>query len=40
MVVSGCAAAAMDSGEIIEMRTGNIFDMSPGRDSWMVGDES
>lgn len=39
MVVSGRAAAAMDSGEIVEMRAGDIFYIAPGHDSWVVGDE-
>jgi quercetin dioxygenase-like cupin family protein len=39
MVVSGCATAAMDGGEIIEMRAGDVFYIPPGHDSWVVGDE-
>jgi hypothetical protein len=39
MVISGCAAAAMDDGRIIEMRTGDIFYIAPGHDSWVVGNE-
>lgn len=39
MVVSGCAAAAMDDGSIIEMRAGDIFYIAPGHDSYVVGDE-
>lgn len=39
MVVSGCATAAMDDGEVIEMRVGDIFYIPPGHDSWVVGDE-
>ena len=39
MVVSGRATAAMDDGEIIEMRVGDIFYIPPGHDSWVVGDE-
>lgn len=39
MVVSGCATAAMDSGEVIEMRAGDVFYVPPGHDSWVVGDE-
>jgi quercetin dioxygenase-like cupin family protein len=39
MVVSGCATAAMDNGEVIEMRAGDIFYIPPGHDSWVVGDE-
>jgi len=39
MVVSGCATAAMDDGEVIEMRAGDLFYIPPGHDSWVVGDE-
>src|SRR4029077_20224936 len=39
MVVSGRATAAMDDGRVIEMRAGDVFYISPGHDSWVVGDE-
>jgi quercetin dioxygenase-like cupin family protein len=39
MVVSGRATAAMDDGRVIEMKAGDIFYISPGHDSWVVGDE-
>jgi hypothetical protein len=39
LVLSGCATAAMDSGQIIEMKAGDIFHIAPGHDSWVVGDE-
>jgi hypothetical protein len=39
MVVSGRATAAMDDGEVIEMKAGDIFYIPPGHDSWVVGDE-
>jgi hypothetical protein len=39
MVVSGCAAAGMDDGRVIEMRAGELFYIPPGHDSWVVGDE-
>jgi mannose-6-phosphate isomerase-like protein (cupin superfamily) len=39
MVVSGCAAAGMDDGRVIEMRAGDLFYIPPGHDSWVVGDE-
>jgi mannose-6-phosphate isomerase-like protein (cupin superfamily) len=39
MVLAGRATAAMDSGEVIEMRSGDIFYIPPGHDSWVVGDE-
>src|SRR5437763_7909665 len=40
MVVSGCAAAAMDDGDVIELRPGDLFYIPPGHDSWVVGDEA
>ena len=39
MVVSGRATAAMDAGRVIEMKTGDLFYIEPGHDSWVVGDE-
>jgi hypothetical protein len=39
LVLSGCAAAAMDDGTIHEMRAGDLFHIPPGHDSWVVGDE-
>jgi len=39
IVVSGRATAAMDDGTITEMRSGNLFHIAPGHDSWVVGDE-
>src|SRR5208283_301767 len=40
MVLSGCAAAAMHDGRVIEMRAGNLFHIPPGHDSWVIGNES
>jgi quercetin dioxygenase-like cupin family protein len=39
LVLSGVATAAMDDGQVIEMRAGDIFHVPPGHDSWVVGDE-
>jgi len=39
LVLAGRATAAMDNGEVIEMRAGDIFYIPPGHDSWVVGDE-
>jgi quercetin dioxygenase-like cupin family protein len=39
MVVSGRATAAMDGGETVEMKAGDLFYVPPGHDSWVVGDE-
>jgi hypothetical protein len=38
-VVAGRATAAMDNGDVIEMRAGDVFYIPPGHDSWVVGDE-
>ena len=40
LVVSGCATAALDGGDVVEMRVGDIFYVPPHpHDSWVVGDE-
>src|SRR6266702_7383257 len=39
MVLSGRATAAMDDGRGIEMKAGDVFYISPGYDSWVVGYE-
>lgn len=42
LVVSGCATAAIEGGEVTEMRPGDLFFVPPGppsHDSWVVGDE-
>ncbi|MGA2923819.1 MAG: cupin domain-containing protein [Candidatus Sulfotelmatobacter sp.] len=39
LVVSGRATAAMDDGRVIEMKSGDVFYIAPGHDSWVVGDE-
>jgi mannose-6-phosphate isomerase-like protein (cupin superfamily) len=39
MVISGRATAAMDDGNIVEMKAGDIFYIAPGHDSWVVGGE-
>jgi hypothetical protein len=39
MVVSGRATAAMDDGQVIEMKAGDVFYIAPGHDSWVVGNE-
>jgi quercetin dioxygenase-like cupin family protein len=40
MVLSGRATAAMDDGQVIEMKAGDVFYIAPGHDSWVVGDEA
>jgi hypothetical protein len=40
LVLSGCATAVMEDGEIHELRAGMLFYIppgSPGHDSWVVG---
>jgi hypothetical protein len=40
MVGSGCATAAMDGGDVVELRAGDVFYIPPhSHDSWVVGDE-
>jgi len=42
LVLSGCATAAMEDGDVHEMRAGDLFYIPPGppgHDSWVVGDE-
>jgi len=42
LVLSGCATAAIEGREAIEMRAGSLFYIPPGppgHDSWVVGDE-
>ncbi|MGA7264827.1 MAG: DsbA family protein [Stellaceae bacterium] len=39
IVVSGRATAAIDDGTVTEMRSGDLFHIAPGHDSWVVGDE-
>ena len=39
LVVSGSCTAAMESGDVIVMKAGDLFYIPPGHDSWVVGDE-
>jgi uncharacterized cupin superfamily protein len=39
MVVTGRATAAMRDGRVIEMKAGDVFYISAGHDSWVVGDQ-
>ena len=39
VVLSGRATAAMDGGAVIELKSGDIFHIAPGHDSWVIGDE-
>jgi quercetin dioxygenase-like cupin family protein len=39
IVVSGEAACAMDDGRVYIMKSGDLFYIGPGHDSWVVGDK-
>lgn len=42
LVVSWCATAAIEGGDVVEVRAGDVFDVPPGppgHDSWVVGNE-
>jgi len=40
MVISGCATAALDGKEVVEMKAGDLFYVpSHPHDSWVIGDE-
>ena len=39
LVVSGRCVVAMDDGERVELRPGDLFAIKPGHDSWVLGDE-
>ena len=39
LVIAGRAVAAMTDGRIIEMKTGDLFYIAPGHDSWVVGED-
>lgn len=39
LVVSGRATAAMDDGSVTMMSPGDLFHITAGHDSWVVGDE-
>jgi len=39
LVVSGRATAAMKDGSVFELKSGDLFYIPPGHDSWVLGDE-
>jgi hypothetical protein len=39
LVQSGAAVAPMDDGRELVMRSGDLFFIPPGHDSWVLGDE-
>ena len=39
VLLSGRFAVRMDDGEEVEMTAGDVFDVPPGHDAWVIGDE-
>jgi quercetin dioxygenase-like cupin family protein len=39
LVVSGRNRIAMDDGRVIDLGPGDLFEIGPGHDSWVIGDE-
>src|SRR5215471_4138001 len=39
LVISGRATAAMQDGAVFELKSGDLFYIPPGHDSWVLGDE-
>lgn len=39
LLLSGRFAVRMDDGEEVELRPGDVFDVPPGHDAWVVGNE-
>jgi len=39
LVVSGHNRIQMDDGRILDLAPGDLFEIGPGHDSWVVGDE-
>ncbi len=39
LVVSGRNRIEMDDGRIIDLLAGDLFEIGPGHDSWVLGDE-
>jgi hypothetical protein len=39
LVLAGRAGVAMDDGRVFELRAGDVFEIAPGHDSWVIGDE-
>jgi class 3 adenylate cyclase len=39
IVESGCLAVELEDGSIFEIKKGQVFDIAPGHDAWVVGDE-
>ena len=39
LVLAGRCGVRMDDGEELVLRAGDLFEIGPGHDSWVVGDE-
>jgi class 3 adenylate cyclase len=39
LLLSGRFGVRMNSGEEVELRAGDVFEVPPGHDSWVIGDE-
>jgi quercetin dioxygenase-like cupin family protein len=39
LVISGRNRVQMDDGRVLDLRPGDLFEIGPGHDSWVVGDE-
>lgn len=39
VLLAGRFAVQMDDGELVEMQPNDVFDVPPGHDAWVVGDE-
>jgi quercetin dioxygenase-like cupin family protein len=39
LVLSGRNRVQMDDGRVIDLGPGDVFEIGPGHDSWVVGDE-
>ncbi|MBI4468079.1 MAG: cupin domain-containing protein [Acidobacteria bacterium] len=39
IVLSGCVKVLMNDGQEFELRAGDVFQIGPGHDSWVVGEE-
>ena len=39
LVISGHNRVKMDDGRVLDLQPGDLFEIGPGHDSWVVGDE-
>ena len=40
LVLSGRNRVVMDDGQVIDLAPGDLFEIGPGHDSWVLGDEA